>query len=170
MYCQCSRTEELLVPLNFTIVVIDILIIMCWNTIRLPLYVHPSCCLTCCAGSQANLHALIQLKPALSHLGDKGLLLLLRWVFITTALLTTQGLQYMLCFSLLCSPAASLNQCTSCFCCLGSCPFLKVSPTSMREVTSANSWTNGTRYYQDIGIQQSMFNFIKLLYINKTTL
>lgn len=34
-----------------------------------------------CAGSQANLHALIQLKPALSHLGDKGLLLLLRWMF-----------------------------------------------------------------------------------------
>lgn len=34
-----------------------------------------------CAASQANLHALIQLKPALSHLGDKGLLLLLRWVF-----------------------------------------------------------------------------------------
>ena len=32
------------------------------------------------AGPQANLHALIQLKPALSHLGDKGLLLLLRWV------------------------------------------------------------------------------------------
>lgn len=38
--------------------------------------------------SQANLHALIQLKPALSHLGDKGLLLLLRWVFDTTAPLT----------------------------------------------------------------------------------
>ncbi|GCC42011.1 hypothetical protein chiPu_0026418, partial [Chiloscyllium punctatum] len=27
---------------------------------------------------KANLHALIQMKPALAHLGDKGLLLLLR--------------------------------------------------------------------------------------------
>uniref|UniRef100_A0A8C2YVI1 RPTOR independent companion of MTOR complex 2 n=1 Tax=Cyclopterus lumpus TaxID=8103 RepID=A0A8C2YVI1_CYCLU len=31
---------------------------------------------------KANLHALIQLKPALSHLGDKGLLLLLRFLSI----------------------------------------------------------------------------------------
>lgn len=37
------------------------------------------------AASQANLHALIQLKPALSHLGDKGLLLLLRWTHIRPA-------------------------------------------------------------------------------------
>lgn len=41
------------------------------------------------AGWQANLHALIQLKPALSHLGDKGLLLLLRWMPIV--LLTTRA-------------------------------------------------------------------------------
>ncbi|XP_068594516.1 rapamycin-insensitive companion of mTOR-like [Brachionichthys hirsutus] len=31
---------------------------------------------------KANLHALVQLKPALSHLGDKGLLLLLRFLSI----------------------------------------------------------------------------------------
>lgn len=61
--------------------------------------------LVCCAGSQANLHALIQLKPALSHLGDKGLLLLLRLVF-TTTLVTRHGLKFMIRFSLLCSPAS----------------------------------------------------------------
>lgn len=35
--------------------------------------------------------------------------------------------------------------CKSCLHCLGSCPFLRVSPTSMRGVMSANSWTNGRR-------------------------
>nr|XP_054508656.1 rapamycin-insensitive companion of mTOR isoform X3 [Agelaius phoeniceus] len=34
------------------------------------------------AATDANLHALIQMKPALSHLGDKGLLLLLRFLSI----------------------------------------------------------------------------------------
>lgn len=38
----------------------------------------------------------------------------------------------------------------SCFCCLGSCPFLKGSPTSTRGVTSANSWINGRRYLSGI--------------------
>lgn len=48
----------------------------------------------------------------------------------------------------------------SCFCCLGSCPFLKGSPTSTRGVTSANSWINGRRYSQEFGIQQNEFIFV----------
>lgn len=38
---------------------------------------------------QANLHALIQLKPAVSHLGDKGLLLLLRCVHNLSIFITS---------------------------------------------------------------------------------
>lgn len=91
-----------------------------------PLYC-PSFCL-----AQANLHALIQLKPALSHLGDKGLLLLLRCVLL-----------YILHGPHFC---CSTGYSDCCFCCLGSCPFLKVSLTSMRGVMSANRWRNGTRY------------------------
>ena len=35
---------------------------------------------------QANLHALVELKPAVSHLGDKGRLLLLRFLTVNILL------------------------------------------------------------------------------------
>lgn len=46
--------------------------------------------------TQANLHALIQLKPALSHLGDKGLLLLLRCVLSDLMFAVQQDLPILL--------------------------------------------------------------------------
>lgn len=42
---------------------------------------------------------------------------------------------------------------------LGSCPFLKVSPTSMRGAMSANSWINGKRYYSNISRQLNEISF-----------
>ncbi len=131
--------------------------------------------LVCCAGLQANLHALIQLKPALSHLGDKGLLLLLRWVFTTTALLTRHDLQYMIFFSLVCSPAAILNKLLFLLFRFLSIP-KGFSYLNERGYVSKqlDKWQKVfSRYaYNKIHFHSTLwyfFTFIWLLYYNKTT-